>query len=80
MDRRTRDIDVVSMTWQIDAYRFDLPLVAQPSDATMLAKAIIETLAEPKPPCPGAAPDESNLRAVLDLYRELLGGNRGSNH
>jgi len=50
------------------------------SDATMLAKAIIETLAEPKPPCPGAAPDESNLRAVLDLYRELLGGNRGSNH
>jgi IMP dehydrogenase len=33
--RRTRDIDVVSLTWQIDAYRFDLPLVAMPSDATM---------------------------------------------
>jgi IMP dehydrogenase len=33
--RRTRDIDVVSMSWQIDAYRFDLPLVTTPSDATM---------------------------------------------
>jgi IMP dehydrogenase len=33
--RRTRDIDVVSLTWQIDAYRFDLPLVGFPSDATM---------------------------------------------
>src|SRR5947208_7079970 len=33
--RRTRDIDVVSMTWQIDAYRFDLPLMTTPSDATM---------------------------------------------
>jgi IMP dehydrogenase len=33
--RRTRDIDVVSMAWQIDAYRFDLPLVSTPSDATM---------------------------------------------
>jgi IMP dehydrogenase len=33
--RRTRDIDVVSLTWQIDAYRFDLPLVGLPSDAIM---------------------------------------------
>src|ERR1700760_10995 len=33
--RRTRDVDVVSLTWQIDAYRFDLPLVGTPSDATM---------------------------------------------
>jgi IMP dehydrogenase len=33
--RRTRDIDQVSLTWQIDAYRFDLPLVSYPSDATM---------------------------------------------
>jgi len=33
--RRTRDVDVVSLTWQIDAYRFDLPLVSFPSDATM---------------------------------------------
>lgn len=33
--RRTRDVDVVSLTWQIDAYRFDIPLVGLPSDATM---------------------------------------------
>ena len=33
--RRTRDVDVVSLTWQIDAYRFDIPLVGVPSDATM---------------------------------------------
>ncbi len=33
--RRTRDVDVVSTAWQIDAYRFELPLVAMPSDATM---------------------------------------------
>src|SRR5579875_3648648 len=33
--RRTRDIDNVSLSWQIDAYRFDLPLVGFPADATM---------------------------------------------
>src|SRR3954469_4938564 len=33
--RRTRDNDQVSLTWQIDAYRFEIPLVAFPSDATM---------------------------------------------
>src|SRR3954454_9224528 len=33
--RRTRDVDQVSLTWQIDAYRFEIPLVAIPSDATM---------------------------------------------
>src|SRR5690348_12176581 len=40
--RRTRDLDVVSMTWQIDAYRFDIPLVAQPSDATMSPATVAE--------------------------------------
>src|SRR5436305_14852904 len=40
--RRTRDIDVVSLTWQIDAYRFDLPLVGFPSDATMSPTTIAE--------------------------------------
>jgi len=40
--RRTRDVEVVSMTWQIDAYRFDLPLVAQPSDATMSPATVAE--------------------------------------
>jgi len=33
--RRTRDVDDVSIAWQIDAFRFDLPLVAHPSDAIM---------------------------------------------
>jgi len=40
--RRTRDIDAVSLSWQIDAYRFDLPLVAFPSDATMSPATIAE--------------------------------------
>jgi IMP dehydrogenase len=40
--RRTRDIDVVSLTWQIDAYRFDLPLLGFPSDATMAPATIAE--------------------------------------
>src|SRR5437588_3064473 len=40
--RRTRDIDVVSLSWQIDAYRFDLPLVTFPSDATMSPATIAE--------------------------------------
>jgi IMP dehydrogenase len=40
--RRTRDIDVVSLSWQIDAYRFDLPLVGFPSDATMSPVTIAE--------------------------------------
>ncbi|HEV2086828.1 MAG TPA: GuaB3 family IMP dehydrogenase-related protein, partial [Cryptosporangiaceae bacterium] len=33
--RRTRDVDDVSLGWQIDAFRFELPLVAHPSDATV---------------------------------------------
>jgi len=40
--RRTRDVDVVSLTWQIDAYRFELPLVGFPSDATMSPATIAE--------------------------------------
>jgi IMP dehydrogenase len=33
--RRTRDVDDVSTGWQLDAYPFDIPCVAHPSDATM---------------------------------------------
>jgi IMP dehydrogenase len=40
--RRTRDVDVVSTAWQIDAYRFELPLMAQPSDATMSPTTVAE--------------------------------------
>src|ERR1700716_3653973 len=31
--RRTRSSAVVSTAWQIDAYRFELPLVTHPTDA-----------------------------------------------
>ena len=30
--RRTRDVDDVSTAWQIDAFRFDIPLVTSPSE------------------------------------------------
>jgi IMP dehydrogenase len=33
--RRTRDPEEVSTAWQIDAYRFDLPIVAAPMDSVM---------------------------------------------
>ncbi len=33
--RRTRDPESVSLHWQIDAYRFELPLVAAPMDSVM---------------------------------------------
>ncbi|WP_433313065.1 GuaB3 family IMP dehydrogenase-related protein [Micromonospora sp. CA-269861] len=33
--RRTRDVDDVSTSWQLDAYPFDIPCVGHPSDATM---------------------------------------------
>ena len=31
--RRTRSSQVVSTAWQIDAYRFDIPLITHPTDA-----------------------------------------------
>ncbi|RLV50708.1 GuaB3 family IMP dehydrogenase-related protein [Nocardioides mangrovicus] len=33
--RRTRDPEEVSIAWQIDAYRFELPIVAAPMDSVM---------------------------------------------
>jgi IMP dehydrogenase len=33
--RRTRDPEEVSLAWQIDAYRFDIPVVAAPMDSVM---------------------------------------------
>ncbi|MDQ1687118.1 MAG: dehydrogenase [Frankiaceae bacterium] len=38
--RRTRDVEAVSTAWQIDAYRFDIPMVAHPSDATMSPESV----------------------------------------
>src|SRR5919198_5550367 len=33
--RRTRDPEEVSVAWQIDAYRFEIPMVAAPMDSVM---------------------------------------------
>ncbi len=33
--RRTRDPEEVSVDWQIDAYRFELPILAAPMDSVM---------------------------------------------
>src|SRR5262245_20893704 len=33
--RRTRDPEEVSTAWQIDAYRFEIPVVAAPMDSVM---------------------------------------------
>ncbi|WP_435155695.1 GuaB3 family IMP dehydrogenase-related protein [Amycolatopsis sacchari] len=40
--RRTRSSAVVSTAWQIDAYRFDLPLVTHPTDAIVSPATAIE--------------------------------------
>ncbi|MGH3492010.1 MAG: GuaB3 family IMP dehydrogenase-related protein [Sciscionella sp.] len=39
--RRTRSSSVVSTGWQIDAYRFDIPLIAHPTDATVSPETAI---------------------------------------
>jgi len=33
--RRTRDVELVDVSWSLDAYRFDLPIVGAPLDAVM---------------------------------------------
>jgi IMP dehydrogenase len=40
--RRTRDPEEVSVAWQIDAYRFDLPVLAAPMDSVMSPHTAIE--------------------------------------
>ncbi|SDQ84900.1 GuaB3 family IMP dehydrogenase-related protein [Thermostaphylospora chromogena] len=40
--RRTRDPEEVSIAWQIDAYRFELPLVVSPMDSVVSPKTAIE--------------------------------------
>src|SRR2546429_7956290 len=39
--RRTRDVDDVSTSWQVDAYPFKIPCVAHPSDATMSPTTVV---------------------------------------
>ena len=40
--RRTRDPEEVSISWQIDAYHFDLPVLAAPMDSVMSPQTAIE--------------------------------------
>jgi IMP dehydrogenase len=40
--RRTRDPEEVSVAWQIDAYRFELPILAAPMDSVMSPATAIE--------------------------------------
>ncbi len=40
--RRTRDPEEVSVAWQIDAYRFELPLVVAPMDSVVSPQTAIE--------------------------------------
>lgn len=40
--RRTRDPEEVSTAWQIDAYRFDLPILAAPMDSVMSPETAIQ--------------------------------------
>ncbi|WP_370616113.1 GuaB3 family IMP dehydrogenase-related protein [Mumia sp. Pv 4-285] len=40
--RRTRDPEEVSTAWQIDAYRFDIPVIAAPMDSVMSPETAIQ--------------------------------------
>ena len=40
--RRTRDPEDVSTAWQVDAYRFDIPIFAAPMDSIMSPEVAIE--------------------------------------
>jgi IMP dehydrogenase len=40
--RRTRDPEEVSIAWQIDAYRFELPLIASPMDSVVSPETAIK--------------------------------------
>jgi len=40
--RRTRDPEEVSIAWQIDAYRFELPLMVAPMDSVVSPRTAVE--------------------------------------
>ena len=68
--RRTRDPEEVSTAWQIDAYRFELPLVVSPMDsvvspATAVAIGRLGGLAESHPHDVQMTADAPNYRGRL---------------
>ena len=40
--RRTRDPEEVSVAWQIDAYRFEIPVLAAPMDSVVSPATAVE--------------------------------------
>ncbi|HEY7859082.1 MAG TPA: GuaB3 family IMP dehydrogenase-related protein [Candidatus Nanopelagicales bacterium] len=40
--RRTRDPEAVSVSWQIDAYRFEIPIIAAPMDSVVSPSSAVE--------------------------------------
>jgi len=39
--RRTRDLEEVSISWQIDAYKFELPFISAPMDSVVSPETAI---------------------------------------
>ena len=71
--RRTRDPEEVSVAWQIDAYRFDLPVIAAPMDSvvspeTAIALGKLGGLRRPRPRGP-----VDPLRGPDPLLAEIAG-------
>ena len=71
--RRTRDPEEVSTAWQIDAYRFDLPILAAPMDSVMSPETAI---AFGRPRRPRRAQPRGPLDAVRRPERPARRGRR----
>src|SRR3954454_7481340 len=72
--RRTRDAADVDLSWQIDAFTFDLPLIASPMDAVVSPTTAIELgrLGAAAPPPPGGGwPRGENPEPLLEEIAHL---------
>ena len=65
--RRTRDVDDVSTAWQIDAFRFEIPLVTSPSDAVVSPATAIAVGR-------GRRPGRAQRRGPVDPLRRPAAG------
>ena len=64
--RRTRDPEEVSTAWQIDAYRFELPLVVSPMDS-VVSPATAAAIGQP-----AELDDEAATRRLQQIYSEPI--------
>ena len=72
--RRTRDPEEVSIAWQIDAYRFELPLLAAPMDSVVspaTAIAVGDSAASACSTSKGCGPATRSREPLLDEIAEL---------